>query len=352
MNFASDNVTGACPEVLQALIAANEGSALPYGNDPLTEGVEAQLVALFGCDLRAFPVATGTAANALALACLTPPYGAIYCHAESHINVDECGAPELMTGGAKLVPLAGAAGKLTPQTVAEAIQGAGVVHHVQPAVLALTNETEAGTLYRPEELAALAAVARERGLKVHLDGARFANAVAALGCTAADLTWRAGIDVLSFGATKNGCLCAEAVVFFDKAAAEAFPYHRKRAGHLFSKMRMLSAQLSGYLADDVWLRNARHANAMAGRLAERLAALPGCHLLYPAEANEVFVALPPAAIERLRGAGFQFYEWAPGQLRLVCAWNTAERDVAAFLDTATQAVAAGEAARRHDSAAR
>lgn len=349
MNFASDNVTGACPEVLQALVAANQGSAMPYGNDPLTEALEAKLIALFGCDLKAFPVATGTAANALALACLTPPYGAIYCHAESHINVDECGAPELMTGGAKLVPLAGTGGKLTPETLAAAIQGAGVVHHVQPAVLALTNETEAGTLYRPEELAALAAVARTHGLKVHLDGARFANAVAALGCTAADLAWRAGVDVLSFGATKNGCLCAEAVVFFDKSAAAAFPYHRKRAGHLFSKMRMISAQLCGYLEDEVWLRNARHANAMARRLAEGLAALPGCALLHPAEANEVFVTVPVAAIERLRVAGFQFYEWAPGQLRLVCAWNTEKGDVARFLDTvasaAEPAVGGREAAR-------
>lgn len=340
MNFASDNVTGACPEVLQALIAANEGSAMPYGNDPLTEAVEAKLVALFGCDLRAFPVATGTAANALALACLTPPYGAIYCHAEAHINVDECGAPELMTGGAKLVPLPGEAGKLTPEILERAIEGAGVVHHVQPAVLSLTDETEAGTLYRPEEIAALAAVARRHGLKVHLDGARFANAVAALGCTPAELTWRAGVDVLSFGATKNGCLCAEAVVFFDKAAAEAFPYYRKRAGHLFSKLRMISAQLEGYLEGEVWLRNARHANAMARRLAEGLAVLPGCALLHPAEANEVFAAVPAPAIERLQAAGFRFYEWAPGQLRLVCAWNTAETDVAAFLETAAAALEA------------
>lgn len=336
MNFASDNVTGACPEVLHALVSANEGSTMPYGNDPLTEAVEAKLVALFGCDLRAFPVATGTAANSLALACLTPPYGAIYCHAEAHINLDECGAPELMTGGAKLVPLPGEAGKLTPDTLAAAIQGAGEVHHVQPAAVSLTNETEAGTLYRADELAALAAVARERGLKVHLDGARFANAVAALGCTPADLTWRAGIDVLSFGATKNGCLAAEAVVFFDKTLAEAFPFYRKRAGHLFSKMRMISAQLSGYLEGDVWLRNARHANAMAARLAEGLAALPGCALLHPAEANEVFAAMPPVAIERLRAAGFAFYEWAPGQIRLVCAWNTAEADVSAFLDVASE----------------
>ncbi len=346
MNFASDNVTGACPEVLQALLAANEGSAMPYGNDPLTEAVEGRLVALFGCDLKAFPVATGTAANALALACLAPPYGAIYCHAEAHINVDECGAPELMTGGAKLVPLAGEAGKLTPETLAAAIHGAGVVHHNQPAAVSLTNETEAGTLYRPEELAALSAVAREHGLKVHLDGARFANAVAALGCSPADLTWRAGVDVLSFGATKNGCLAAEAVVFFDKAAAEAFPYYRKRAGHLFSKMRMISAQLGGYFEDEIWLRNARHANAMARRLAEGLAALPGCSLLHPCEANEVFVAVPAPAIERLREAGFGFYEWAPGQLRLVCAWNTEEADVARFLETAAAALERGDSAAR------
>ncbi|MEL0111075.1 MAG: beta-eliminating lyase-related protein, partial [Rickettsiales bacterium] len=202
-------------------------------------------------------------ANALALATMTPPYGAVYCHPDSHVNVDECGAPEFFTGGAKLVPVGGPQGKIAPDALAAAVTGAGVVHHVQPAAVSITQVTEAGTIYSPDEIRALAAICREHGLKLHMDGARFANAVEALGCSPAEASHRLGVDALSFGATKNGALCAEAILFFDAALARDAGYRRKRAGHLFSKMRFLAAQWDAYLANDLWRRNARHANAMA-----------------------------------------------------------------------------------------
>ncbi len=339
-NFCSDNATGASPEILAALARAAEGAAMPYGDDDLTRRLEARFQDVFETDCRAFPVATGTAANVLGLALMTPPYGAIYCHAESHINVDECGAPELFTGGAKLVGLAAPHGKLTPEVLAAAIEGAGVVHQVQPAAVSLTQASEAGTVYRPEEIAAIAELARTHGLGLQMDGARFANALAFLGCSPAELTWKAGVDALAFGATKNGALAAEAVVVFRPELAETFGYRRKRGGHLFSKMRFLSAQLEAYLADDLWLGNARHANAQAARLAEGLAALPGIELLHPVEANEIFARLPGALIEGLLEDGFQFYRWGPPErceVRLVAAFDTAEADVEAFL----------AAARRH-----
>jgi threonine aldolase len=337
MNFASDNVTGACAPVLDALVAANGGAAMPYGADDWTDRVQERLRALFDKpDLLAFPVATGTAANALALACLTPPYGAVYCHREAHINVDECGAPELFTGGAKLVLLDGPGAKIAPETLDAAVGGRGVVHHVQPAAVSLTQATEAGLVYPPEEVAALAEAARAQGLRVHMDGARFANAVAALDVAPAELTWKAGVDVLSFGATKNGCLAAEAVIFFDPSLAESFVYHRKRTGHLVSKGRILSAQLEAYVTEDLWLENARHANAMARRLGEGLAAVPGCTLLHPVEANEVFTQLEPTAAQAMKEAGAVFYDgyFGKGTQRFVCAWNTDEADVDAVVAAA------------------
>jgi len=338
MNFASDNVTGAAPEILAALAAVNEGPAMPYGNDPVTRRLGPAFDRLFECQVAAFPVATGSAANVLALAVMTPPWGAIYCHPDSHINTDECGAPELFTGGAKLVPVPGEAGKIAAADLAAVLAhaGKGVVHHVQPAAVSLTNESEAGTLYRPEEIRAIAEVAHANGLRVHVDGARFANAVAALGVSPAELTWRAGVDALSFGATKNGALGAEAVVFFDKALAEEFGYRRKRGGHLFSKMRFVSAQLEAYLTDDLWLRHARHANAMARRLADGLGALPGAELLFPVEANEIFVRLPDPAIRGAFADGYVFYRWqgeSDERCRLVTAFNTKEADVDGLLAT-------------------
>ncbi len=281
VNFCSDNASGAAPEVLRALEAANDGWAMPYGNDEATHRLEARVQEIFETQAAVFPVATGTAANVLCLSVMCPPYGAIYCHAGSHINVAECGAPEFYTGGAKLVTLAGAHGKIAPRDLEAAVSGAGNVHAAQPAAVSLSNASEAGTLYTPGEIGAISEVAKAHGLALHVDGARFANALVGLGCSPAELTWKAGVAALSLGATKNGVLAGEAVVLFEPALAETFGYRRKRGGHLFSKMRFLSAQLEAYFADDLWLRNARHANAMAGRLAEGLAGLPGVELSHP-----------------------------------------------------------------------
>jgi threonine aldolase len=344
-NFASDNVTAVCPEVLEAIVAANAGSALPYGADDCTTGLAARFSAVFEREVAVFPVVTGTAANALALSAVTPPYGAVYCHALSHINTDECGAPELFTGGAKLVPLPGEGARIPVERLAAAITGRGNVHHAQPASLSLTQASEAGTVYRLDELAALTELAHAQGLTVHMDGARFANALVGLGCSPAETTWQAGIDLMSFGATKNGCLAAEAIVFFKPELAEGFGYLHKRAGQLLSKMRFVSAQLEAYLSDGLWLRNASHANAMAARLSAGMAALPGIELAHPVEANEVFVRLPPPVAEGLRAAGFNFHqdELDGSAARLVAAWNTTAEDVDALLATAARLAAPGAA---------
>ena len=311
---------------------------MPYGDDALTQEVVARLQALFETDAEILLMSTGSSANALALATMTQPYGAVYCHPDSHVNVDECGAPEFFTGGAKLVPVGGPQGKIAPDALAAAATGAGVVHHVQPAAVSITQVTEAGTIYSRDEIRALAAICREHGLKLHMDGARFANAVEALGCSPAEASHRLGVDALSFGATKNGALCAEAILFFDAALARDAGYRRKRAGHLFSKMRFLAAQWDAYLADDLWRRNARHANAMAARLAAGLAALPGVSFEHPVEANELFVRMPHAMIEGILAQGFMFYRWEPeGTLvRLVTAFDTDPGAVEAFLAAAAR----------------
>jgi threonine aldolase len=275
---------------------------------------------------------------------MTPSYGAILCHEEAHIHFDECGAPEMFTGGAKLVPLPGASGKLTPDVVRGILEKTltGDSHRVQPAALSITQATEAGTCYRPAEVGALTEIARSRGMKVQMDGARFANAVAHLGLSPAEITWRAGVDALAFGATKNGAIGAEIVVLFDTTLAETFAFRRKRAGHLFSKMRFVSAQLEAYLAEDRWLAFARHANAMATRIAQGLQRLPRVKLLHAVEANEVFAVLPLQVITGLRHAGFNFYDWTdagPGAVRLVLAFNTEPAHVDSFLQTAARLAA-------------
>lgn len=342
MDFRSDNVAGAAPEIFAALQAANQGNVASYGADQISHDLDAQFSALFETECRVFPVATGTAANALALAALCPPFGAIYCHQESHIQVDECNAPEAFTGGAKLVALGGANGKIDSVALERALGMGwrGTQHHPQPSALSLTQATEAGTVYSPAEVAALAGLAQQHGLHVHMDGARFANAIVSLNASAADLTWRAGVDVLSFGATKNGALAAEAVVFFkpalDKGLADSFLFRRKRAGHLFSKMRFLSAQLAAMLENDLWLRLARNANARALQLADGLAALPGVSIAYPVQANEVFVVLPEPLRQAFQAAGILFHPWSDdGSLcRFVCAFDKTEAEVARLLDIA------------------
>jgi len=334
MNFSSDNAAGVSPEILAALAAANVGAEPSYGADPITQRVAARFAELFEHEVAVFPVATGTAANALGLAAVTPPWGVVFCHPDSHVEVDECGAPEFYTGGAKLTLVPGADGKLAASDLAALLPGGkGVVHHAQPASVSITQATECGTVYRPEELAAVAEVAHAHGLALHMDGARFANALVTLGCRPADVTWRAGVDVLSFGATKNGAMAAEAILFFDPAKAADLGFRRKRAGHLFSKMRFLSAQLDAYLADGLWLRNARHANAMAARLAEGLGNLPGFRLRYPVEANELFVEMPDRVIRALLGDGFRFYRWIGETaecIRLVTSFATLADDVDRF----------------------
>ena len=340
MNFTSDNAAGVAPQIMAALAAANEGHAMAYGDDPITKAAEAAFTDLFERELAVFPLATGTAANALALSALTPPWGQIYCHRNAHIEEDEAGAPELFTGGAKLALLEGEHGKIGADTLARAVAGAGfgVQHHCQPSALSLTQATEAGTVYDPGEIAALAAIAHGAGLSVHMDGARFANAVAHLGCSPAEATWKAGVDVLSFGATKNGAMAAEAVIFFDPGAAGDFLYRRKRGGHLFSKMRYLSAQLVAYMRDDLWLDNARHANACAQALSEGFAALEGGELMHGVDANEIFVSLPEPALAAMEAGGVGFHRWGTGgQARFVCAFDTKMEAVERTLEIARDA---------------
>ncbi|MBM3568151.1 MAG: low specificity L-threonine aldolase [Alphaproteobacteria bacterium] len=336
MRFVSDNTAAVHPKIMAAIAAANRDPAPAYGGDDLTKRLTRRFSELFEKDVTVLPVATGTAANSISLAALCPSYGAVFCHREAHVEVDECGAPEFYTGGAKLVALDGAAGKLDAKTLDAAISnaGIGVQHHVQPAAISLTNATEAGTLYRPDETAAIGAVAKKYRLGLHVDGARFANAVAALNCRPADLTWKAGVDLLSFGATKGGAMAAEAAIAFTPEAAQSLIYRRKRGGHLFSKMRFLSAQLEAYLTDGLWLEAARHANRLAQRLKTGLERLPGVKLMFPVEANEVFVDLPAPMLDRLYAAGWPKRPW-PGypasMIRLVASGVDSEADVDAFL---------------------
>jgi threonine aldolase len=341
MDFTSDNTVGAAPEILEALSRVNSGSETSYGGDDITAKLCARMSDVFEREVAVFPVVSGTAANALALATLVPPHGAIVCHSEAHIAVDECGAPEFFTHGAKLVAIDGAHGRLTADSIVHALGRfqIGVVHHPQPAAISITQSTESGTCYRLDEVGAIAELAQSRGLKLHMDGARFANAVAHLGCSPATATWRAGVDVLSFGATKNGALCADAVVFFRPEDARDFEYRRKKSGHLVSKMRFLSAQLLSYLEDDRWIHLARRANATASRLCRSLESVAGVEIAHPVEANAVFARVPGEMAARLRKAGASFYDWErAGEdrtlIRLVCSFATLGDDVRRFADIA------------------
>lgn len=341
MNFASDNHYGATPQILAALNAVGASTAPAYGADPITARVTRRLGEIFERDVAAFPVINGTTANSLALATLTPPHGAILCHAEAHIAVDECGAPEFFTHGAKLAPIEGEDAKLTPDAILRALKHfqKGFVHHPQPTAISLTQATELGTVYTPDEIKAIAEVARAHGLKVHMDGARFANALIGLGCTAAAMTWKSGVDALSFGATKNGALAAEAVIFFDPKDAADFEFRRKKSGHLISKMRFVSAQLEAYLEADHWLANARRANGLAQRLAQGLARVPAVDIAHPVSANAVFARMPKALAQKLRAAGAVFYDWGVPQdgavlTRLMLSFATPEADVERFVEIA------------------
>jgi len=319
MRFFSDNAAPACPEVMAALHAANRLDTA-YDGDEWSQRLDGVFSELFGTEVAALWVATGTAANALALAALCPPHGSIVCHRDAHIQNDECGAPEFYTHGAKLLLAEGTGAKLTPETVTALLDSVrNDVHQTQPHTLSITNATEYGLVYSADETAALGELARARGLTFHVDGARFANAVVRTGASPADLSWKAGADALSFGFTKNGGMSADMLIFFKPELKAAALYRRKRAGHLLSKGRFLAAQVLAMLKDDVWLRNARAANAAAGRLAE--AAGPE-RLLLPVEANELFIRATPAEAQRLRDQGFDFYDWGPGEARLVTSWDT------------------------------
>jgi threonine aldolase len=341
-DFRSDNVAGVAPEVLTALTAAAQGSASSYGEDAITARVEAKLAELFGHDVTLFTVATGSAANALALAQLVPGWGSVLCHREAHIATDECGAPEFYSGGAKLALLDGAHGKISAETIAAYLaRDSRGVHHVQPMAVSLSQSTEAGTCYTPDEIAAITGVSRAHGLKCHMDGARLANALASLGCAPAEVTWQAGVDVLSFGITKNGAMAAEAVIFFDAALAQDFAYRRKRGGHLFSKGRFVSAQFEAQLTGGLWLRLAAHANTMASRIGSALTGIPNVTPLHPVQANELFVLMPDMAIDRLEAAGFGFYRWETAEgpcIRLVTAFDTEAAAADALVAAISQAV--------------
>lgn len=328
--FYSDNTASVAPELLAALAAANQGPQKSYGDDPWTEQLDQVFSDFFATPVRAFVVTTGTAANALSLATLSPPYGNVFAHAGSHVVEDECGAVEFFSAGARLTLIGGGHGRMDPQALQHAIESHPPnVHTVQPAAITLTQATELGTSYRPEDVAALSTVAHRHGLRVHMDGARLANAIDHLDCHPGDVTWRAGVDVLSFGATKNGALAAEAVVFFDTTLVRDFELRRKRAGHLLSKSRYPAAQLVTYVKTGLWRAHAARAN----RLAQRIALAAGARLTHPVEANELFLNLGVAGKEALRAQGFGFYDWGSAsgpEARFVVSWDQTEASVVAL----------------------
>lgn len=323
MRFFSDNAAAAHPKVIEAINAANRIDTA-YDGDALSKQLDGAFSDLFETEVRAFWVTTGTAANCLALAALCPPYRGIICHRDAHIEVDEAGAPAFFSGGAKLVLLDGPGAKVTPETVTTACESIrNDVHQVQPAAISITNATEYGLVYRADEVAAIGEIAGSRGLALHMDGARFANALATTGERPADVTWRAGVDAMSFGFVKNGGLNAEALILFRTELADEIEVRRKRAGHLLSKGRFLAAQIIAMLEDGLWLENARAANAAAKALAE---AAPD-RLIYPVEANELFLRISADEAAALLAEGFDFYDWGPGQIRLVTSWDQGAEDV-------------------------
>jgi len=326
MRFFSDNAASVCPEVMVAIAAANRVDTA-YDGDALSRSLDGAFSDLFGTDVAALWVASGTAANSLALAALCPPHGGVVCHRDAHIQNDECGAPEFYTHGAKLFLAEGEGAKLSAAGVSDLLGSIrDDVHQAQPAAISITNATEYGLVYTPDEVAAIGVVAKDRKLGFHMDGARFANAVASVGCSPADVTWRAGVDALSFGFIKNGGMFAEMLVFFRPDLAAATRYRRKRAGHLLSKGRFAAAQVLAMLADDLWLANGRAANGGAARIARTA----GARLVHPVQANEVFLRVTPDEAAALRAQGFDFYDWGPGEARLVVSWNQPEEEIAAL----------------------
>ncbi len=334
VNFTSDNIAGTSPEILAAIIENSTEALAPYGNDALTQQVTEQLKTVFETDLEVFLVPTGTAANALSLACLTPPWGAILCHPDSHINNDECGAPEFFTDGSKIIQVDGTNSKMDASLLAKmAAAKVGDVHTVQPSVVSITQATEAGNCYSLDEIRHIGDICHSNNLGFHMDGARFANALVKLNCTPAEMTWKAGVDVLSFGATKNGTLGVDAIVLFNKKHAKELAFRRKRAGHLLSKMRLFSCQLHAYLNDDLWLNNAKHANAMAQKLSHGLERTGKVELISATETNIIFCKMSPELIEYLVDLEAKFYHdrWEEGVVRLVTNFSTKPEQVDYFI---------------------
>ena len=345
MQFASDNWTGAAPEIIKAIADEAGRIGAAYGGSAVDRAAEARFAEIFEREVKVFFVATGSAANALALAAVSKPAGAVIAHTESHILEDELGGVEFFADGARVVPVGGAAGKIDPEELRRALTRfpQGSVRNGRPVAVTLTQQTELGTLYSTEELRAVASVAKERAIPLHMDGARFANAIAALDISPAEMTWKAGIDIVSFGGTKNGCIAAEALIFFDTKLAEDMPFIRKRAGQLFSKSRFIAAQFEAYLNDGLWLKLARHANAMAALLRQGLASASNARLAWPTQGNEIFVVLRRDDADRLQKAGAAFYDWPEPHgmsvglrngeeiYRFVTAFTTQPSDVEAFL---------------------
>jgi threonine aldolase len=347
MNFASDNVYGVHPRILAALSEANAGTQPSYGSDELSRKAEEKLSDVFEREVRAFLVTTGTAANGLALSSITPGYGAVICHAEAHISCDECNSPEFFTGGAKIIGLHAAGGKITPAMIDKRLKSfVGGEHDPKPKGVSITNVTELGTTYSTGEVNAISALIAPSKMKLHMDGARFANAVAGLGCTPAELTWKAGVDVMSFGATKNGAMMLEATIFFDLALAEDFAYRRMRAGQLVSKSRYLGAQMLAYLENGLWLENARRANALAQKLAAGMRRQKAVRVPNAVDANEVFAIISRTLNDRLTASGVKFFSWMPDSLgdqikpdeifvRFVLSFATPEAEVNRFIELIT-----------------
>ncbi len=328
--FASDNYAGICPEALQAMIAANRGPAHSYGEDEWTRRACEMLRERFETDCEVFFVFNGTAANALAVATLCKPFHSVICHESAHLETDECGAPEFFSSGSKVLLVRGANGKVDLAEIERLVRQRTDIHYPKPHALSITQSTEVGTVYSVDEIRQVGLLAKALHLRLHMDGARLANALATLEVPLKEITWKAGVDVVCLGGAKNGAALGEAVVFFDRRLAEEFDFRCKQAGQLASKMRFLSAQWLGLLEDDVWLRNARRANACARLLAEQLRTVPGVTILFPCQANAVFVEMPAALAAALRQRGWHFYTFIGNAARFMCSWSTTEADVAAL----------------------
>jgi threonine aldolase len=333
IDYRSDNTGRAAPEILEALVRANNGTALGYGADEWTARLQERFAELFETPVRVFPVATGTAANALSLAAASPSWGLVYCSEAAHINTAEANAAGFFGGGLKLVPVAGPHGRVDPDAFARSLAAIqpGQLHRGQPAAVNITQASDLGTVYPVAEIRAITEIAKRRGLKVHMDGARFANALARLECSPAEMSWRAGVDILSFGATKNGGALCDAIVVFNPELADGLAVQLRRAGQVWSKMRFASAQLMAYVENGLWLQLAAASNAVAARIAGGIEAVPGLRLVAPVEVNELFLELPGAAMDALEREGFQFYRRSPTLARFVCRFDTSEAEADALI---------------------